>query len=272
MMRRRIPMLVFLLTLPASAPAGAVTATPTGSASPQGTPTATPTRTVAPVLIAIDNLAVRGSVDLSTNFDTFTAGTLAEDPTVRGMTFTADPPGSWQIADAAVESFGAPFRTLTGEILLQSAAGTLIITFASPVNTFACDFGMNQPRGASGLAVQSYLGTTLINSTSQLTTTGTVVGEGTINLSSAAAFNKVRLSSITGTLTPTPTPTSGSGSLPLNPTNGLPNAPPNNPAGIAEGNGGGGCSIAAPDSAVSGVFLIVLPFLITIGRSRSVRA
>lgn len=271
MMRCLLPRVVFLLTLSAAATRGAVTATPTGSASPQGTATATPARTVAPVLIAIDNLAARGSSDFATNFDTFTAGTFAEDLTVRGMTFTADPPGSWQIADAAVESFGAPFRTLTGEILLQSAAGTLIITFASPVNTFACDFGMNQPRGASGLTVQSYLGTTLINSASQLTTTGIVVGEGTIALSSAVAFDKVRLSSITGTPTPTPTPTSGSGSLPLNPTNGLPTAAPNNPAGIAEGNGGGGCSIADPHSAVSGVFLIVLPFLITIGRSRRVK-
>ena len=269
MMRRLILTGVFLLTVSASVTAGA-TATPTGSASSRGTPTPTPTSTVAPLLVAIDNLTVRGSTDFSTNFDNVTVGTFAEDLNIPGITFTADPPGSWQIADAAAEPFGAPFRTLTGEILLQTTPGTLIITFASPVNTFACDFGMNQPRGASGLAVQSYLGTTLIDSTSQLTTTGTVVGEGTITFSSAAAFDRVRLSSIMGTPTPTPTPTSGSGSLPLNPTNGLPNAASDNPAGTAEGDGGGGCSIADPDFSVSGVFLIVLPFLISIGRSRSV--
>jgi len=211
------------------------------------------------VLIAIDNLVARGSTDFATNFDAFTAGTVAEDLTVPGMTFTADPPGSWQIADAAGEPFGVSFRTLSGEILLQSTAGTLTITFTSPVNSFACDFGMNQPRGTSGLAVQSYRGTTLINSTSQLTTTGTVVGEGSVDLSSAAAFDKVRLSTITGTPTPTPTPTAGQASLPRNPTSGLPNPAPNNLSGMAEGNGGGGCSIAASPPAVSGVFLIVLP-------------
>jgi len=261
---------VFLLTVSASVTAGA-TATPTGSASSRGTPTPTPTSTVAPLLVAIDNLTVRGSTDFSTNFDNVTVGTFAEDLNIPGITFTADPPGSWQIADAAAEPFGAPFRTLTGEILLQTTPGTLIITFASPVNTFACDFGMNQPRGASGLAAQSFLGTTLIDSTSQLTTTGIVVGEGTIRLSSAADFDKVRLSSLTGRLTPTPTPTSGSGSLPLNPTSGLPSVVPNNPSGLAEGNGGGGCSIAAPDSALSDVCLILLPFLMTVGRSRGVR-
>lgn len=252
-----------LLVLSISATAGAATPTATAIQSSQGTPTPTATGAAAEALIAIDNLVARGSSSFVTNFDAFTAGTFAENLNVSGITFAPDPPGSWQIADASAEPFGAPFQTLTGEILAQSTAGTLIISFASPVNSFTCDFAMNRPRGASGILVQSYAGTTQVSSTPQLTTVGTDVGEGSINLNTATAFDKVRLSSLVSAVTPTPTPTSKSGTGSLDPTKtccSTPNTTPN-PPGITAGSGGAGCSITAPGAAASPV-LLALPFLI----------
>ncbi len=242
-------------------------ATPTPAA---GTPTPTGTRVAGEVHIAIDNLVARGVTTFSTNFDAFAAGTFAENLSVSGVTFAPDPPGSWQIVDASANPFGAPFQLLSGEVLAQSMAGTLIITFTSPVNTFTCAFAMNQPRGASGVFVQTYHGTTQTSSLSQLTTVGTVIGEGTINLNTATAFDKVRLSSLAATVTPTPTPTTGSGTGPrdLTKTPGTPNTTPN-PSGMTAGTGGSGCSITASESALPPV-LLALPFLIVAALYRRV--
>ncbi len=266
--------LISLLVVSVRATAGAATPGPGAAAVAQGTPTPTasptPTGTRAASLIAIDNLTAHGTTTFAVNFDVFTAGIFAENLGVSGITFTPDPPGSWQTADATANPFGAPFQLLSGKILLQSITGTLVITFASQVNTFMCDFAVNGPRGVSGVAIQTYNGTTPVSSTSQLTTLGSAVSEGSINLSSATSFNKVRLSLLAAGLTPTATPTSGSGTGTLDSTRTVkPNTTPN-PPGMTQETGGSGCSITAAEPAASPM-LWALPFLILVACYRQLR-
>lgn len=251
----------------------AITPTPTpvaGSATAtkgKATPTATITPT-GPPLIAIDNVSATDSTSFFTDFDAFVLGTVAEDLTVPGMTFTSDPPGIWQIAlstTAFQTPLRAPFQTLREKVLIQpSTPGTLTITFASPVNNFSCTFAESQPPGTSSLVVQAYSGTTLVGSTSRLTTTGDVFGEGTVNFTNSTLFDKVRLSSISGI--PAPTPTATPHSPPLNPTRSTPRSLPDGSTGLAAGTGSA-CAITTQDSKGSAALLIGVSFLIVLARN-----
>jgi hypothetical protein len=240
----------------AAAPVGAAALT-------QSTPT--PTATPGPLLIAIDNIVATGSTQFSTNFDSFALGTLAEDLTVSGMTFTPDPPGTWEIGEAAT-IFQVPLQTLLGRVLYQpSTPGTLIITFAAPINQFSCTFAEDQAPGTSSLTVQAYSGTTLVGSASRLTASGNLVGEGAISLTSATPFNKIRLSGNYAVgPTPTPTPNIPSGNLnPTVPCCGPPNTGPSLPL-----SSGSSCAIADQGSPWAVALLMGIPFLTRFGRGR----
>jgi hypothetical protein len=230
----------------------------------QSTPT--PTATPRPLLIAIDNIVATGSTQFSTDFDSFALGTLAEDLTVSGMTFTPDPPGTWQIGQSRT-IFQIPLQTLVGNVLYQpSTPGTLIIAFATPISSFSCSFAEDQPPGASSLTVQAYTGTTLVGSASRVTTTGNLIGEGAIDLTSATPFNKVRLSGDYAVLpTPTPTPHSPAGNL--NPT-GIPNTEPDTGTGLSVGSRGSSCSITDQGSRWAVALLMGVPFLMRFARDR----
>ncbi len=270
-----VAMTVALCSL--AARTSAITPTPTltptrGSATAtkgKATPTATTTMTPAgPVLIAIDDVSATDSTSFSTDFEAFALGTVAENLTVPGMTFTSDPPGIWQIAlstTAFQTPLRAPIQTLRGKVLIQpSTPGTLTIAFASPVHNFSCTFAESQPPGTSGLVVQAYSGTTLVGSTSGVTTTGDVFGEGTVNFATSTLFDKVRLSAISGT--PPPTPTATPHSPPLNPTRSTPRSVPDGGAGLAGGTGSA-CAITTHDSNGSAALLIGVSFLIVFARN-----
>lgn len=265
---------VLCISVSASLP-GLAIATPVASASvtkSTPTPTATSTATPRPLLIAIDNLVATDSTQFSTDFDAFAPGALAENLTVSGMTFTPDPPGTWQVDEAAntfQTSFQNPFRNLTGNLLHQTTPGTLMIAFTSPINAFSCNFAADQPPGTSSLIVQRFSGTTLVGSASQVASTGDVFGEGSVDFASSTPFNKVRLSSVYGTPSPTPTPTPHLPSR--NPTEiccGTPNTVPSTGAGLPLGNFGSSCSIADQDSRWVVALLVGVSFLMRFARDR----
>jgi hypothetical protein len=228
--------------------------------------TPTPTATPRSLLIAIDNVVASGSTQFSTDFDSFALGTLAENLTVSGMTFTPDPPGTWEIGQSTA-IFQVPLQTLLGNVLYQpSTPGTLIITFAAPISRFSCTFAEDQPPGTSSLTVQAYTGTTLVGSASQVTTTGNLFGEGAINLTSATPFNKVRFSG-NYAVGPTPTPTPHSSSGNLNPT-GICCGSPGTGAALPLSSGGSSCSVADQDSRWAVALLMGVPFLMRFARDR----
>jgi hypothetical protein len=215
-----------------------------------------------------------GATQLSTNFDSFAPGLLAENLTVSGMTFTPDPPGTWQIGQATMifqVPLQIPFQTLVGNVLYEpSTPGTLTITFAETINRFRCTFAEDQPPGASSLTAQAYSGTTLVGSTSRVTTTGDLFGEGAIDLTSATPFNKVRLSgSYAAQTTPTPTPTPQPASN-RNPTAICcgPTTGPGTGTGLPIGNGGSSCAIADQGSRWVVALLGGVLFLMRLARDR----
>jgi hypothetical protein len=145
----------------------------------------------------------------STNFDTFASGTLAENLNIPGLTFTATPAGTWQVAPAF-------FTTLTGQMLYQpTTLGTLRISFAAPQNAVTFNFALSGP--GSVLTIQGYSGGNLIftnNFNGAVQLSGFVEGIASVNSTSidaiviSAANTLIAMDNLVTTpVPPTPTPT-----------------------------------------------------------------
>src|SRR5579859_7600518 len=142
-------------------------------------------RFVLAIVIMCAASALHGQT-YSTNFDSFPSGTLAENLTVPGITFTPNPAGSWEVAPTF-------FTGLQGQMLYEpSTTGSLDIAFATPVTSVAFDFAQDSlTQGATALVVQLFNGQTQVASLRQPTTfIGMQYAEGAVRIGTAAAFDR----------------------------------------------------------------------------------
>jgi hypothetical protein len=130
------------------------------------------------------------------DFNQFQQGLTAENLGIPGVTFTPTPPGSW----FTINSTQLFFVGLGGTALFQpETAGSLDITFQTPVSNVAFSFAQSSVGEIAQLKAEAFSGSVSVGSVIQnaVVPQGGDFGEGFLKLAPGQSFNRIRISSVT---------------------------------------------------------------------------